>query len=198
MDYSVNIPFINISDETIPGFALMTSEGVSNCQNTDGLLVLLMSKPTQNYHRFYYVNGPVPVPYGRYGTCSLGLHDIVLWSDPAGWTAGRTCGPKPDDWGLWLDRPGFRLLGGIDDKHALARQQEVTVVQGKATSGFYGGGLGTVQLHNSFDEDLGFNVEAIDCMIGASRAVAVNANVAISWIGGRWVLTSATPLIPSA
>jgi hypothetical protein len=184
---SSEIPFMNGAGEPIPGFAIMTAGGT---HLVDNQLVLVMQQPSESYDRLYYVNSPVPVSPGGFGTCNVGDHALARWNDSIAWTAGTTCGPKPGDWGLWSGSPGFHILGAATPGQLLVRQHEVTVLQGKTAATLEAGGSVTVNICNQ-DTDLGFRVVAYDWMLTAGYEIGAGDPVVVAWVNSAWVVIAA-------
>lgn len=115
--------FLNDTNETIPGFAIMSLKNAAsdNFPDTnrarDGQLVWHIRKPSAEDEALqlasrHCFNGPTNVPPGRYGRCTFDLPAQVLHdgrNDSMGYST--YVGPKADSWYVWSTRGAGAFLG---------------------------------------------------------------------------------------
>ncbi len=111
------LPFRNVSEETIPAFAVMTVAGLTS---EHGLAFLQCGKPNATFRRHYAVNGMQDVLPGRRGSC-FRAGDVRVLYDADTPEAGAGWGPKPGQWTLARGFPGGTIQGIVDATHKIAR-----------------------------------------------------------------------------
>jgi hypothetical protein len=152
-----DIPFCNVSGETIPSFAVMKCaiddlySGSTSVMAVDGQMVLPMIKPNGWFERQYYLNGPIAVPSGQYGVCTRAEQGAPARLDPASnHPYHDSVGPAPGHWGLFTGSLGFTNLSRTSDwdygdeedpvRVVVVRRDPVQVVLGTLANTMYGGG----------------------------------------------------------
>jgi hypothetical protein len=193
------IPFHNRSGETIPGFAVMTClhDGeTGGASITNSQYVLDMYKPAEDYHRQYFINGATPVADDKFGCCTRGVF-VEAALDSGDTTPGKSWGPKPDEWKLFPDRPGFLLLsqetGDSELRRALVWQQPVTQVRGKLDDALTYLGHATLSIWCGPPDgrtDSGFNVEVYDDVLDSGRQFTSGSLVVATFHDGHWFVTA--------
>lgn len=111
---------VNESGEEIPGFACIAITGMTTRENRR---VYRGNKPTATLRWRYAINGPTPIPTGKWGDvfidgCCLAVVDVTSPSATA-W------GPKADEWKLFPRRPGFESWEAAGEGDALRYVQFV-------------------------------------------------------------------------
>lgn len=102
-------PFKNESGQIIPPFAAMHHNGDVE---RGGNFVMKMEQPSSTFRRVFYINAPIAVPIGAYGSCTR--YSAYALCD-SGYTPAQDeeWGPKPSSWKLWKGYPGAIILGGV-------------------------------------------------------------------------------------
>lgn len=133
----------NNSGETIPPHAVMAVTGV---EVAEGALVHVVTKPSTTFYRSLLINNITRIKAGKYGDGTPGTALAIYDSGtPAN---GETWGPKPGQWSLSKNYPGFIILGVVDasNKVALVRPEEINMLHGKADADIAKGASGTVSI----------------------------------------------------
>lgn len=101
-------PFYNNSGQVIPAYAAMHHNGD---EDRAGNFIMKMEQPSTTFRRIFYINGPVAVAIGAYGSCTR--YCAYALCDSGNTPAQEECwGPKPSSWKLWKGYPGATILGG--------------------------------------------------------------------------------------
>lgn len=109
-------PFVNVSGETIPAFAIVEIGGWVDDQG--GVSVFKAVKPTKD-GKMYLANGPLAVPAGRKGWAASRPHGLwVLYGGTATPALNQEYGPKAGEWSLWADGKGGFII--VDDPRGTA------------------------------------------------------------------------------
>lgn len=103
--------FRNDSGETAPAYAVLRVTGAVIDNNRP---LITIDKPDASTDGVYVINGPRDVESGKKGQCRLSGAMKVLY-DTGTPAVGETWGPKADQWELSKDKPGFVVLGVLDD-----------------------------------------------------------------------------------
>ncbi len=108
---------VNRSDEQIPGFALLRLDRIINTHISqellDGQAVYKVYKPDSDSEAMQnpamlLVNGPTPIPPGKYGKATQDWPATVLHDGKEdGLPNGFPCGPKADSWYVWSGGAAF-------------------------------------------------------------------------------------------
>lgn len=117
---SGGIPFRNDSGQTIPAYGVMRITGVAV---VEGMPVLTVNQPDNQFHRTFLLNGPVDIPASgastSYGTAQDGSYPAFALFDDSTLPAGQSDPKLGDHWGVdngsWklsYGREGFYVLGG--------------------------------------------------------------------------------------
>lgn len=192
------ISFRNDSGSTVPGFAVMRCTGTTSLA---GRLSLTMQQPSDKFERWHYINGPTPVPSGRFGQCRvLNATDAaaypVLFAAGVGTPEpGTSWGPAPGEWSLRPQRYGFTIIGQPEGQRVFARQHEVITVAGTLAADLLEHETALVNV-TGFGVELGQQLVAHDCLLASSQFLPSSTPVIVTWLAGRWCVTGClrTPL----
>lgn len=189
-------PFYNDSGAVIPAFAAMYHSGETT---RGGNFVMKMIKPSTTFYRMFYINGPVDVPIGGYGSCTR-YAAYCLCSSAATATANETWGPAPSTWELTEGFPGACILGGStgdgDDRRAKVVVEPINEVFGSLTSALAQGSTATFDIEYfdgaSWSTGGWSDITVRDRLLktGASNIDSGNRGVA-RWYSGAWWLEAA-------
>lgn len=187
----LTIPFRNDSAASIPGFAVMRATGTID---VSGRLALTMDTPNATFERLYYINGPTPVPSGRFGQCRLltgsdSLAYPILYAASGGTPEfGESWGPAEGEWALRPNRYGFTILGQPNGQRVFARQHEVCNVQGVLASDLFEHETATVHVIGG-GASLGQQLLAHDALLPTNTHLPTGTPVVVTWLTGRWCVS---------
>lgn len=185
------ISFRNDSEFSVPGFGVMRCTGT---MSHAGRLSLTMSEPNTTFERWYYVNGPTPVPAGRFGQCRvLTAADSaaypVLFAESFGTpTPGQSWGPAVGEWSLRPNRYGFTIVGQPEGQRVFARQHEVITVEGTLAADLLQHETAIVNVLG-FSAALGQQLLAHDCLLANDQFLPSGTPVIVTWLASRWCVT---------
>ena len=155
-----------------------------------------VDKPNTDFHRWYIVNGPLPIAAGAAGAGHIGPIAQVAYDTNEG-TPGieESWGAKSGQWTLVKDRPGFTIIGVrdlADDDLVECIQQSVNMITGKADATITAGSSGTVSIHfaasaSASEYDVTGNLK----WMHNSEDISLGKQVKMDWIDGRWLITGA-------
>ncbi len=188
---SQTISFRNDHGFSVPGFGVMRCTGTTSLA---GRLSLTMDVPNSSFERWYYVNGPTPVPAGRFGQCRvLNAADAagypVLFAESVGTPQpGESWGPAPGEWSLRPQRYGFTIIGQAEGQRVFARQHEVITVAGTLAGDLFEHETTLVNV-TGFGAGLGQQLLAHDCLLANDCFLPSTTPVIVSWLAGRWCVT---------
>ncbi|MBL8825632.1 MAG: hypothetical protein JNM18_01515 [Planctomycetaceae bacterium] len=188
---SHTISFRNDSGFSVPGFGVMRCTGTTSLA---GRLSLTMQEPNDTFERWYYVNGPTPVPSGRFGQCRvLNAADAaaypVLFAQGLGTPVpGESWGPASGEWSLRPQRYGFTIIGQPEGQRVFARQHEVIAVEGTLAADLFQHETTTVNV-TGFGAGLGQQLVAHDCLLANDQFLLSSTPVIVTWLAGRWCVT---------
>jgi hypothetical protein len=149
---SGGIPFRNDSGQTIPAYGVMRITGVAV---VEGMPVLTVDQPDDQFHRTFLLNGPVDIPASGestgYGTAQDGSYPAFALFDDSTLPGSQSSPNLGDHWGVdngsWklsYGREGFYVLGGAygsegdgyteSTQRTLVRPYEIRQVVCKLTS----------------------------------------------------------------
>ena len=102
----------NDGDDAIPPFAVVKPTG---SQLSKDLLALQVEQPDETFVQKYYINGPTLIGSDTgYGSAAAD-GEWPIWAQYNSSTAtpayGQVWGPKPGEWTLEPNRPGFVIVG---------------------------------------------------------------------------------------
>ncbi|MGQ0633044.1 MAG: hypothetical protein ACT4QC_00385 [Planctomycetaceae bacterium] len=112
--------FRNDSGEQVPAFGVLRLTGVAVLE--PARVVLTAQKPdTYGCQYQCAINGPTPVPAGKYGVCTrLGLLPALYDAADGTPAFGERWGPRSGTWKLKKHTGGFRVLGVTNGGKGLA------------------------------------------------------------------------------
>lgn len=138
------------SAQTIPSYGCFVADSVT-CGN--GFEVITAKRPsTSNLYtgKPFYLNGLIPRAYNEGGELQRPRSSRIFKAayDTGTPAIGEVWGPKPSQWTLSKNYPGFRIVG-IDNasaKIALVEPEPILTLHGKADSAISKGSSGTVSI----------------------------------------------------
>jgi hypothetical protein len=103
---------VNAYSTEIPAFACLEITGSTQPSPVDGRTILQVTRPTEDSLPVVAFNGPMSIPVGGYGVCTM---DLPAWSmydtgdTPA---VGETWGSTEDEFYISLGKAGIKIIGG--------------------------------------------------------------------------------------
>lgn len=183
----------NDSNETIPGFAVMRVTGAAH--DAAGQFYLRVDKPDDSFQTYYLVNGPFPIPAGKFGVADDDYPCYAAYDDGSGTPAfGDSWGAKSGSWKLAPNRDGFDVLGNSTAGRVLVRQHKVTQLIGKLAADLSSGSTAsaTVWLGAGGSEAAsGYSATLQDWLIPSGQKLASGTSIIAHLINGVWYLTEA-------
>lgn len=185
-------PFKNTSGQVIPASAAMHHNGDVE---RGGNFVMQMEQPSSTFRRIVYINGPVDVPIGGYGSCTR--YATYALCDSGNTPAqDEEWGPKPSSWKLWKGYPGCIILGGEtgdgDDQRAkvcvepinqlLAKAQGTPPTARSSTTP----GSGTVDVYCCVGTTLTDTTWDVTAYNEAETEVTASAYLQLQFYCGKW------------
>lgn len=141
-------------EEKVPRFGVVACTSTeSAADDIQGPYLATCEQPSTTFRRVHLVNGPVPIPAGSYSGPSIGMAQndefLLVKYDTGTPATGETWGPKPGQFTVSKNYPGFRCLGVIDatNKVMLAVPEPPPFYLCKADSGISKGSTGTASLY---------------------------------------------------
>ncbi|ANS03336.1 hypothetical protein [uncultured Mediterranean phage uvDeep-CGR2-KM19-C37] len=147
----------------------------------------------------FVLNGPTALAASAFGVCTLDSPAFAVYNTAATPAVGETWGPKPDQFTLEQDYPGFRILGGNTGSGATSRTrvaiEEVNSLHGVLVDALAEGAEATVSIWadaSGSEADTTVDMEARDrFMKSGATDIAVGKKVAMTRISGTWYVTTA-------
>jgi hypothetical protein len=147
----------------------------------------------------FVLNGPTALAANAYGSCTFDSPAFAVYNTGATPAVGETWGPKPSQFTLEQDYPGFRILGGNTGTGATSRTrvviEEVTVLHGVMDEAIGVGEEKTMSIWadaSASPADTTVNLEVRDRFLKAGADdIASGKKVVATRINGVWYLTSA-------
>lgn len=187
------LPFRNDSGETVPAYGVVRVTGATE---RHGQLLLTAAQPDSALRRQYALNGPLPVAAGDYGSCTCDSPWFALRGAGSP-EPGQAWGPQPTSWSLVAGRPGFAVLGAIDEAdplRMLVRHDPPQQLLGRTSATLTPGSSATIDLYfggGGAESDSTIDLTAHEWMLPTGESVESGAEVVLSWINGLWYVTAA-------
>lgn len=179
------IPYKNNSGEAIPAYGIVRSDGVVSA--IGGRVIISAEKPnTYGSQYTHFLNGPVAVPDGGYGSCT-GIFPALVLVDSATFTAGECVGPRNNLWWAMIDTGGFVALeskvvtgGGT----LLVTRSPMISFVGKFTANTGLNSTGTVT--SWWDGGAELTGHTVANVLAVSHSFTTSDFANIHWMNGQW------------
>lgn len=173
------IPFKNDSGETVPPFACMRVKGIETLGDRS---IVTIGKPNTYGSQFsHYLNGPIEVANGKYGSCT-NVFPAIAKSGTGTLTNGTLWGPRSGVWTVEVKTGGFIVVGQHSSGLAIVDRFPMLAFTGKFDSNVSQGGTGTVSIYWQ-GVDTGANMTGV---YAVSQAFTTSDEVNVSRMNERW------------
>lgn len=138
------LPFKNVYAGSCPGYSCGR---ISTYSVIGSQIVLSLDRPSTTFARDYALTNCLAAAQNESGLCLPDSCGLVTY-DTGTPAVGETWGPKPSQWTISKNYPGYEILGIVDstNKIALVRPIPMTHFHGKADSAIAKGSSGTVSI----------------------------------------------------
>lgn len=183
------VPVKNAGGAEIPSFAIMRGTGTTTI---DSKPVVTVDKPNTSFQRWYYVNGPVPIPASKTGAATIFVPQVYALYDTADGTpaVGEAWGVANGSHKLRKNRPGFNILQGGTGGRVLVAQHVVNEVVGKTDATHNKGASGPISVFfgppNSETDPGDFTIQAVNKFANLAASMWVVAH----WLNSAWYLVA--------
>lgn len=172
--------FKNDSGETIPPFACMRVKGVEALSGNR--IAIKMGKPdTYGSQLSHYINGPIEVANGKYGSCT-NVFPAIVKAGSGTLTNGTLWGPRSGGWTIEKETGGFVVVSEHSSGFAIVNRLPMLAFTGRFDADVAQGATGTVSVywHGS---DTGQNITGV---YAVSQAFVTTDDVNAMLLNERW------------
>lgn len=189
-------PFKNNSGQVIPAYAAMHHNGD---EDRAGNFIMKMEQPSSTFRRIFYINGPVAVAIGAYGSCTR-YCAYCLCSIAATPAKDETWGPAPGTWELTKGFPGSLIIGGVtgtgNDQRAKVVVEPINEVFGTLAGSLSQGSTASMDIEyfdgSSWSTGGWTDITVRDRLLKSGADPVDSGNhVVARWYSGAWWATSA-------
>lgn len=172
------IPFKNDSAESVPPFGVMRVTGI---ETIGGRPIVKIGKPnTYGSQYSHYVNGPIEVAAGAYGTCTNEFPALAATNGTA--SGGQLWGPRDDSWELEPQTGGFITVDLFGSGVAIVNRFPLLAFEGQYDADTAQGASGTVSIYWQ-GSDTGENMTSV---LAVSQDFVTTDKINVSWLNQRW------------
>lgn len=179
------IPFRNDSGETIPAFGVIRVTGATEIEAEFGanhFVVTADKSNTYGSQYTHYLNGPVAVADGAYGTCTSVFPAMAKHDGTTSPTLGKLFGPRDDSWVLNKETGGFIVLKELPNDIVIVERMPMLAFTGRFDSSTSQGSTGTVSVYWQGSD----TTQNITGVYAVSGDFATTDDVNVSWLNERW------------